>query len=74
MEWTADICNDPKRDFDLSVDIQEGTAIRATIFRNSAGDVVLRVYPAASIVDIPGSWLRGILARAENDLPKAGRT
>jgi hypothetical protein len=67
-EWTADVTNDPDKDYRLCVDIYEDDVHKARIEKNSAGALVLRVYENAKDLTIPLHWLAGIIARAQNEL------
>ena len=65
MAWTADLTNDPDRDYALCIDLWDGDEHRARIERDSAGSLLLRTYGAASI---PVAWLIRLLTQAEDDL------
>lgn len=69
MDWTADVVNDPSRDYDLCVDLWEGDQHRATIFRSPEGEVRLKVYPSSDkAMEVPAHWLVEVLQRAEKDI------
>jgi hypothetical protein len=67
--WTADITNDPARDFALCVEIYQGRRHRATIERCSLGKVVIRIFASEEVTEIPAMWFAEILDRAERELP-----
>lgn len=67
-EWTADITNDPERDFDLCIDVYEGDVHRARIEPDGEGHLVLRVYAVPQDVSIPLQWLSGIIQRAQSEI------
>jgi len=66
-EWTADITNDPDRDFDLYIEIVEGEEYRGRIQRDERGLLVLRVY--RDDTEIPAEWLAALLTGASKELP-----
>ncbi len=69
IRWTADITNDPQRDYDLCIEICEGNEHRATIFRGSSGNLSLKVYPNKTAFEVPALWLVQLLQKAEEELP-----
>jgi len=69
MKWTADITNDPHKNFSLCVDIIEDNEHRATIFRAEDGQLKMRIFPSKNkSFDIPAQWINEILNKAELDL------
>ncbi|MEM7052741.1 MAG: hypothetical protein AAF604_23960 [Acidobacteriota bacterium] len=68
--WTADVVNDPQRDFDLQIEIYRGDDHWATISRQDSGELLLRVFARETTTEVPTAWLVDLLNRAEADLPK----
>ena len=66
MEWTAEITNDPDKDYELYVELLEDDHSMARIQRDADGKLELRVYSGP--VSIPGEWLIDLLQRAQKDL------
>lgn len=66
MDWTADITNDPDRDYTLCIELWEGEEHRGRIDRDASGELVLRMYGEAVV---PAAWLAKLLAQAEKELP-----
>jgi hypothetical protein len=65
--WTAEITNDPERDYSLIIEIleeEQARAARARIER-SGQELVLRVY--VDDVQIPIDWLKEIIEQAQKD-------
>lgn len=72
MAWTADITNDPDRDYALCIELWEGDTHRATLYRASEGDLRLTLHPSdANAIEIPARWLAEVLSSAERDLTEA---
>jgi len=67
-EWTADVTNDPRYDYDLCVEVSQRGEHRMTIRRATTGQLVIEMYPSPGLVEVPAEWLMGILRRAEQDL------
>ena len=65
--WTADITNDPDRDYKLVVELQEGEHYRARLFQDDNGILQLLVYEGAATT-IPVDWLLGIVHHFQEDL------
>lgn len=65
-KWTADITNDPNRNFELYVEIMEGIHHRGRVQRNVNGEIEIVVY-GASECHIPWQWLSDIVTRFGND-------
>lgn len=65
--WSADITNDPDRDFDLCIELWEGNEGRGRIQRDDRGVLMLRIYAADT--RIPAEWLATMLTAAARDLP-----
>jgi hypothetical protein len=68
-EWSADVTNDPRYDYDLCVEVSHRGEHRMTIRRAPTGELVIEMYPAPSKVEVPADWLMSILTRAERELP-----
>ena len=73
-DWTADITNDPRYDYDLCIEVSQQGGHRMTIRRAPSGQLVIEMYPISDMTEVPAEWLMGILRRAEQELPvsKAG--
>lgn len=69
MSWSADIGNDPERDYDLCIELYEDDHHRATLYRGESRRLVLKVFPGQEAFEVPGAWLRDIIDGAEKDLP-----
>jgi hypothetical protein len=67
MNWTAEITNDPSRNFELYIELIEGETYRARIQRNPEGQLELHVYGTEPF-SIPAEWLAEMLSRASTDL------
>lgn len=67
--WTADITNDPDKDYRLNIILEYGDEIVGCVERGSAGQLELKLYPHAEHLRIPLAWLTEIAGRAEGDLP-----
>jgi hypothetical protein len=65
--WTADITNDPDRDFNLIVELQEDGQYRARLFQDDKGGLQLRIYNGKNTI-IPVDWLLGIIRHFQEDL------
>lgn len=68
-DWLADVSNDPRRDFDLCIEISRLDEHWGTLARSESGELVLTVYQSDKPVEIPAKWLAKILMAAEKDLP-----
>jgi len=69
--WSAEIASDPTSGFELVVEISEGDSHRATIRRDTSGELRLIFYRSNGDAEIPVVWLRDVLERAERELPGA---
>lgn len=69
--WSADVGNDPERDFDLVIEIREGNDYRGRVERLENGEIVLYVYPSESGFRVPVAWLSKLLSSAEQELASA---
>jgi len=68
MEWTADISNDPSKEYQLCIELYEGEQHRGTISRDKSGQLVLKIFPGDGSFEVPCDWLRTIVESAEKDL------
>lgn len=66
--WTADVANDPSRDYRLVVELAHGDQYVATILRSDDGELIVRWYAAEENRDVPVEWLLDVLERARRDL------
>ncbi len=62
MDWTAEITNDPSRNFQVYVELLDGGRYRARLQRNPAGELEIVFYAGDQCL-IPWDWLSGIVAR-----------
>ncbi len=67
--WTADIVNDPERDFDLRIELSRDGDVLATVERDNTGTLVVRCFQNTPTFDLPAEWLADIIERAKNELP-----
>jgi len=70
--WTADVTNDPNRNFELYIEIMEGSHHRGRVQHNVNGEMEVVVYRGASDCHIPWQWLSEIVTRfdAETRTPR----
>jgi hypothetical protein len=68
MNWTADITNDPTRDFELYVELCADDHALARLQRNPAGQIELVFYGGVAC-QIPWAWLSRIASRFEAEVP-----
>lgn len=66
--WTADVANDPDRDYELCVELSLNAEHRASVLRLPSGELVIRWYADAKDAELPASWLIQVLQRAEREL------
>ena len=66
MGWTAEITNDPTRDFKLYVELLHDGRHRARVQRSSTGDLELVFYEGDQC-SIPWAWLSEIVARFKEE-------
>lgn len=71
MSWSAEIMNDPRRGYELYVELMHNDEYVARIQRNSSGELELATYGGAPIA-IPFDWLRGLVSRFEDEVPAIG--
>jgi hypothetical protein len=69
-DWHADVTNDPSRDYDLCIELSQGSHVRGTVSRNGLGELVLMWFASETPVEVSAAWLAGILESAETELPK----
>ena len=67
--WSADITNDPRDDYELCIELSEHGEHKSTIQRNAEGALVMEVFSDPKTLCIPVTWLLGVLERAERELP-----
>ena len=68
-EWLADVTNDPRRDFDLCIEISKANEHWGTIAREENGELVLQVFASQKPAQVPARWLAEVLLAAERELP-----
>ena len=62
MNWTAEITNDPSRDFELYVELLNDGRHKARLQRSPTGELEIMFYGGDQCL-IPWSWLCGIARR-----------
>ena len=67
--WLAEVTNDPRKDYDLCIQLSKEDVHWGLIERTGAGELVLNVDPSDKPVQIPAKWLAEILLAAERELP-----
>lgn len=68
-DWTADITNDPRSEYDLCIELSYRGGHKLTVRRSSDGTLVLDTFNQAGELEIPAAWLAAIIHRAEDELP-----
>ena len=71
-EWLAEVTNDPRRDFDLCIQLSQSDQHWALIERQESGELVLTVDPSKRTVQVPARWLAETIMAAERNLPREG--
>ena len=66
MSWTAEITNDPTRDFELYVELLNDGDYKARLQRNPSGELEI-VFYGGEKCPIPWGWLSGIASRFSED-------
>lgn len=66
--WTAEITNNPEKDYSLCIELLQNDVAKARIERNPSGQLVVKIYPTDELVDIPAEWLASVLGGAEKTL------
>jgi len=67
-QWTAEITNNPDRDYELYVELLENDEYRARIEISSQEQLVLRVYNTEHDVSLPVDWLVQVIVMAKKEL------
>ena len=67
MKWSAEISNDPNKDFDLYAELLGDDEYKGRIFRNETGELVLVIYGREN-VQIPLRWLQSLSEKLESEL------
>lgn len=62
--WSAEITNDPEKDYDLYVELLEDDQYRGRLIRAQDGSLQLVVYSTDKNLSVPAEWLRSIIDRA----------
>ena len=71
-KWLAEVTYDPRRDFDLCIQLSEDDLHWALIERDDSGGIVLTVDPSTRQFRVPVGWLIEILSAAEKELLACG--
>jgi hypothetical protein len=66
-QWSAEITNNPDKDYDLYVELLEDDVYRARIEISSQEQLVLRVYNTEHDVILPVDWLVQVIAMAKKE-------
>ena len=66
--WTAEITNDPERNYELYIELLEDSEYRGRIFRGDSKELILEIYGGEGSFQVPLSWLREIIDGAQHDL------
>jgi hypothetical protein len=66
-EWSAEITNDPERDYDVYVELLYRDRYVGRIQRTITGEIVVEVYDKIE-APIPADWLMGVIKRAIAEL------
>jgi hypothetical protein len=67
-QWTAEITNNPDRDYELYVELLENDEYKARIEISSQEQLVLRVYNTEHDVSLPVDWLVQVIVMAKKEL------
>jgi hypothetical protein len=67
MKWSAEISNDPIKDFNLYAELLGDGEYKGRIFRDETGELVLVIYGREN-VQVPLRWLQSISEELESDL------
>jgi hypothetical protein len=67
-QWTAEITNNPDKDYELYVELLEDDEYRARIEISSQEQLVLRVYNTEHDVALPVDWLVQVIVMAKKEL------
>jgi hypothetical protein len=63
-QWNSQFANDPSHDFDLYLELVEGTQPQGKVEREPDGELYLSLF-ACPQVKVPFRWLVGLAERAE---------
>jgi hypothetical protein len=66
MSWTAEITNDPFREFELYVELLNDGRYKARVQRDLAGELEIVFYGGERCL-IPWEWLEGIVTRFKEE-------
>jgi hypothetical protein len=64
-EWKSQFANDPRRDFELYLELIDGKEPQGRIERDADGELYLSLYDCPG-VRIPFRWLMSLQERAES--------
>jgi hypothetical protein len=67
-QWTAEITNNPGKDYELYVELLEDDEYRARIELSTHEQLVLRVYNTEHDVSLPVDWLVQVIVMAKKEL------
>jgi hypothetical protein len=73
-QWTAEITNNPDKDYALYVELLENDEYRARIEICSPEQLVLRVYNTEQDVSLPVDWLVQVIAMAKKEICQSLRS
>jgi hypothetical protein len=66
MRWTAEITNDPRKDYELYVELLEDDVSQARLQWNDRGELELVFYGGKETA-MPAEWLIGIVQRFKSE-------
>jgi hypothetical protein len=67
-QWTAEITNNPDKDYELYVELLEDDEYKARIELSTQEQLVLRVYNTEHDVSLPIDWLVQVVVMAKKEL------
>ncbi len=73
-QWTAEITNNPDKDYELYVELLEDDEHRARIEISSPEQLILRVYNTEKDVSLPVDWLVQVITMAKKEMRQALRS
>jgi hypothetical protein len=68
MGWTAEITNDPRKDYELYVELLEDDVSQARLQWNDRRELELAFYGGKETA-VPAEWLLGIVQRFMSEVP-----
>ena len=56
-DWSAEVTNDPDRDYELMIELLEDGTPRGRVYKDPAGQIILMIYKSADHVELNLNWL-----------------